>query len=389
MSDLPCDVETDCAYDAPFNRVGSREDEIDLSKLDYSRLQPPPYLLGKPETDTSSGTRFDSGFGSIGSFNSSTSDSLTDGIDRLKLESQPISESCEQDRGSERKSDSDRIDSDQGFTEDNDTPFAPANGQLTQQQIDLYSQDEDGDTQLHVALIQMVEYVALQIIDLAPYFKWVNIQNNLGQAPLHLAAITKQPVVIRRLMCAGASVEQRDRHGNTALHIACREGHIEGVRMLTTPVTHREVSQNTYQVPYQKIPQDLNARNYNGMSCLHLAAERGHVGVVDYLVKLGADVNIEDGKSGRNILHHAVENHNVELIYYLLQHTDINLEAKTFDFKSALGLAMGRKFTDIATALVNAGADFAQWTDIFSDPSDEGSDEDLIDDLMIGGQPVH
>ena len=44
------------------------------------------------------------------------------------------------------------------------------------------------------------------------------------QSPLHLAAITKQPRMLDCLLRASANVRSRDRHGNTAVHIACMHG---------------------------------------------------------------------------------------------------------------------------------------------------------------------
>ena len=55
----------------------------------------------------------------------------------------------------------------------------------------------------------------------------LDIKNKVSQTPLHLATLTNQVRVARRLVVGGADVESRDRFGNTPLHIACREGYLK------------------------------------------------------------------------------------------------------------------------------------------------------------------
>lgn len=59
-------------------------------------------------------------------------------------------------------------------------------------------------------------------------------------------------------------MDARDHHGNTALHIASKEGHADVAEVLLTPVQYKETCDNTYSIPYQAIPQNLEARNYDG-----------------------------------------------------------------------------------------------------------------------------
>ncbi|XP_013396881.1 uncharacterized protein LOC106163749 [Lingula anatina] len=264
----------------------------------------------------------------------------------------------------------------------------------TEEQVMVaFFQDEDGDTQLHIAIILCLEREASLFISWAPRYHYLNIANFLGQTPLHLAVLTQSPVIVRKLMTSGATIETYDHNGNTPLHLASRDGDTECIRMLTTPVTYREVCRSRYTIPYQKIPQDLDLLNYEGQSCLHLAASRKHIGAVDYLISLGADINVEDGKSGRTILHHAVETRDIELLYYLLSQPDINLDARTYDNCSPLSLAMGRRYQDIATLLINNGALFSQWQNANEDDEEDeesSSDEENLelDDIMINGQPL-
>lgn len=104
----------------------------------------------------------------------------------------------------------------------------------------------------------------MQIIGLAQDLDWLNQTNTLLQTPLHIAVITRQTCVVRRLMSAGAAVDVRDKIGNTPLHNACRLGFTDVVRTLITPVHYEETLQNKYVIPNQHLPQDLELKNYEG-----------------------------------------------------------------------------------------------------------------------------
>ena len=66
-------------------------------------------------------------------------------------------------------------------------------------------------------------------------------------------------------MCAGAQIDVQDQLGNTPLHNACRLGFEDVVRTLLTPVRYEETYQNSYEIPLQCIPQDLESKNYEGV----------------------------------------------------------------------------------------------------------------------------
>ena len=74
------------------------------------------------------------------------------------------------------------------------------------------------------------------------------------QTPLHLAAITKQPHTIEMLLKAKADPTLRDRHGNTAAHVACSHGDVASLKVLV----NREIRRERGALP------ELNMQNYNG-----------------------------------------------------------------------------------------------------------------------------
>lgn len=117
--------------------------------------------------------------------------------------------------------------------------------------------------QLHMAIIQLVGGIAEYMIMRATDYFQVNLMNDLRQTPLHLSVITNQPHISKKLMLSGALLELTDNKGNTALHIACKEGYRDCVEVLTTPFYSEDVG-CPYALPVQNVPQNLETVNYEG-----------------------------------------------------------------------------------------------------------------------------
>ncbi|XP_041367532.1 NF-kappa-B inhibitor epsilon-like [Gigantopelta aegis] len=228
---------------------------------------------------------------------------------------------------------------------------------------DVFSQDGDGDTYLHLAVIQGDERLCYYFIATASCVDLLNLQNHQFQTPLHLAVATRQLEVVRRLLEAGASRDCRDSLGNTPLHVACREGHADVVASLLSD------GNNGKGVAHSK---DVALKNYDGHTCLHMAAMTTNFTNLDLLLEKGADINAGDMKSGRTILHYAAELGSVTLTNYLMQQKNLDINRVTYGGKTALSLAAGRGFHGIVTVLLSHGADPSQLyvQDSESDESD-------------------
>ena len=103
----------------------------------------------------------------------------------------------------------------------------------------------------------------------------LDLQNSeFLQTALHLAVITDQPAVVRLLVNCGASCDVRDRHGNTALHLACSRGLVRCIIEMMRPFSTEELCQlkqycHSAGLPVVQLPPfhlpNLNAFDYEGM----------------------------------------------------------------------------------------------------------------------------
>lgn len=267
-----------------------------------------------------------------------------------------------------------RVDSIDSQYNSQDEPWIPASSNFNSLQIiDIFRGDEDGDNHLHLAIIHAQPALALHVIALAPHQDWLGEANLLQQTPLHLAVTTRQPLVVRRLMTAGARTDAADAQGNTPLHTACRLGFEDVVRVLLTPVRYEETYQNRYPVTLRH-SLDLDAKNYDGLTCLHLAALAGQLGVMRLLLAAGANVNTAEGKGGRTVLHLAADWGHQDMLRLLLESRDVDVDAASYAGATPLVLAVGRAHAQAVAALYRKGADVAAVTAM---QDAETSDEEM------------
>ena len=158
-------------------------------------------------------------------------------------------------------------------------------------------------------------------------------------------------------MINGARVDIQDIYGNTPLHIACEKGYMECVKILTKHVEYHEIKDLSIIVPFRGVPQKSTIRNYDGQTCLHLAAKNRHFDIVYYLTQnLHHDINLQEGKQGCTPLMDCIERNDTQMLMYLVQQCNGNIHFRTYDRKNALELAKGRGFTKMVKLLQDLGA---------------------------------
>ncbi|XP_070608075.1 nuclear factor NF-kappa-B p100 subunit isoform X2 [Erythrolamprus reginae] len=231
------------------------------------------------------------------------------------------------------------------------------------------SQDENGDTPLHLAIIHEQTAVIMQLVQVAvsiPNQQIINITNHLQQTPLHLAVITHQPRVAAFLLQAGADPTVVDRYGNSVVHLAV---HLDDEEMLKTLL---------YHLGPQTLPL-LEMPNYLGFFPVHLAVKCAKSAPLEWLVEKGANVDAAERQSGRTPLHLAVEMDHLNMAACLIKKLGADVNAQTSAGNTPLHLAAGLGSPILTKMLICAGADVLCENDepILDPPSQPNSDIEL------------
>ncbi|XP_004605999.2 NF-kappa-B inhibitor epsilon [Sorex araneus] len=258
----------------------------------------------------------------------------------------------------------------------------PPAGALSPQQLEALTYiSEDGDTLVHLAVIHEAPAVLLCCLALLPQ-EVLDIQNNLYQTALHLAVHLDQPSAVRALVLKGASRVLQDRRGDTALHVACQRQHLDCARCLleARPEPGRG---STHSL-------DLQLQNWQGLACLHIATLQRNRRLMELLLGNGADIDAQEGTSGKTALHLAVETQERGLVQFLLQ-AGARVDARMLNGCTPLHLAAGRGLSSIASTLCEAGADSLLRNVEDETPQDLAEDPLALlpfDDLKISGKPL-
>ncbi|XP_024874463.1 NF-kappa-B inhibitor cactus-like [Temnothorax curvispinosus] len=244
-----------------------------------------------------------------------------------------------------------------------------------------YTQDDDGDTQLHIAIVQGFVEAALCLIRMAPDPCLLDTMNDDWQSPMHLAVLTHQPLIVRRLVLAGADPSLRNFRGNTALHLACMSGDFTCAKALTDPLSPMERNKLMPGQTVPALPQNLEQRNYSGEMCLHVAAANGYVDLVRLLLRLGADLKAKEGLAGYTALHLAVERQHRPLFDFLLPECQraLCLDERTYGRRTAYQLTLDIKgeFSRRARReLIRHGAHPEPLSEPDSDSNSESSEDE-------------
>ncbi|XP_007953715.1 NF-kappa-B inhibitor beta [Orycteropus afer afer] len=280
---------------------------------------------------------------------------------------------------------------------------------------------EDGDTALHLAVIHQHEPFLDFLLSFAAGTEYLDLQNDLGQTALHLAAILGEASTVEKLYTAGAGLLVAERGGQTALHLACRMGAHACAHVLLQPRPRRpRGAPNTYHTqgpdhtpdtdhaPVALYPDpslekeeeeseenwklQLEAENYEGHTPLHVAVIHKDAAMVQLLWEAGADLNKPEPTCGRSPLHLAVEAQAADVLGLLLR-GGADPAARMYGGRTPLGSATLRPNPILARLLRAHGAPEPEDEDDRPGPcrssssssssSDSGDEGDEYDDIVV------
>ena len=162
----------------------------------------------------------------------------------------------------------------------------------------------------------------------------LELEDSLGNTALIISAANNNYEIIKILVKAGA--KHKNNIGKTALTIAASKSECEIVKFLV------------------KFGANPNLQDFDGRSPLSLAVLNRCENIIDFLVQLDQiDVNIQDN-DGQTALMLAVEKGYLSIVKILVKISDINVQNRRGD--TALMIASRMKRAKIAEVLIEAGA---------------------------------
>ncbi len=135
-----------------------------------------------------------------------------------------------------------------------------------------------------------------------------------------------------KMFCdAGALVDRRQGYDErTALHIAIEKGHLSIAEYLI-----------------KEAKADVNIADKNNNTALHLAIEFGQIDTVKMLCEARAQVDRKDRLNERTALHIAIEKGHLSTVEYLIKEAKADVNVADKDNNTALHLAAKKGRTDI------------------------------------------
>ncbi|XP_015598972.1 ankyrin repeat and death domain-containing protein 1A isoform X6 [Cephus cinctus] len=206
-----------------------------------------------------------------------------------------------------------------------------------------------------------------------------------GAKALHHAALAGHPAVITALAnIPGIELHDTDKKGQTAIHCACAEGHLEAAEVLIGLGANVDAQDNDGNTPlhvatitrHTAIAQLLLRAGSNtelpdeaGLTALHVAASQGCKGILESIIQHGACLD-KQCKNGNTALHLACQNNAVDTVEILIS-KGADLNCLNAGGRTPLYIAARGSFTAIVDMIIKtARLDYPT-------PEDSNSDKEV------------
>ncbi|XP_062903747.1 ankyrin repeat and death domain-containing protein 1A-like isoform X1 [Mobula hypostoma] len=199
----------------------------------------------------------------------------------------------------------------------------------------------------------------------------INIRTELDRTALHFAVANQHENAVSFLLNHNARVDIKDKHGMDAFLLAAWFGHLNILNLLVEKGVDRKstneeglnalhcAAQNNKSKVVEYIVNDLqldlNKPTEKGKMPYHLAAEGGHLEMVETLRKLDYNTQKKD-KEGNTALHLAAWNGHVTVLTVLLSEWDL-INEQNEEGETAFYLAAAGGHHECVTLLLGAGSD--------------------------------
>lgn len=267
-----------------------------------------------------------------------------------------------------------------------DSPYVPdyltgdLRPKLSHPMIEKYfDQDDNGLTQLHIAILHNIEPAINTLILLAPDSSFLNIRNFCGQTALHLAVLLDQHSTVKKLINAGADVNIRDNRCNTPLHLACLNENVSCVHAIISAV---------FPQKEKKLLANLEQWNYEGETSFYIACKLQNISIMRVLESNGANINAREGRAGYTALHMAVERKANDVIKFLCEESNrLSIDTENYGGLTAFQISLLTDQETLADYLVSKGST-PYYTAEDSDMEDDDESSDYSGDELEKNQII-
>lgn len=171
----------------------------------------------------------------------------------------------------------------------------------------LLNQDKNGDTVLHQMALHGFDTLIKETLATHPELAF--IKNKHTHYPIHTAILNDQIKSVIPLLQVNNGSTVKDSNGWMAIHYAAR-------------YADKEILEECCKFSTNKDTKDII-----GKTPLMLATELGRLSAVRTLIEYGAQIDLTDS-AGLSVLHYAVKSGNVKLVRWLIENTDIDINAR-------------------------------------------------------------
>ncbi|KAG0001151.1 hypothetical protein BGZ79_005038 [Entomortierella chlamydospora] len=227
----------------------------------------------------------------------------------------------------------------------------------------------------------------------------VNDRDYAEWTPLHEACVTGHDKVAELLIQHKADVNARGGHMDTPLHDAAQNGHVEVVKLLLSNGANVLAKNAKGVIPIdvtddkevidllqrrQTLVNMLTGKNQAGQTLLHRACSSGSYNNVLELLNQGADINAQDNAQWTPLHEAALEGHTK--VVELLLSRGANPNARGHGDDTALHDSAQNEHLEVVRLLLEYGADPDFKNSKGDKPCDVTEDEDILELLKTGAR---